>query len=269
MLTAYVEIAVKEQGIVSSFLNRHAQEGLTAEAHGPYGQFYFDERQHRSIVLFAGGSGITPIISMLRYIQESAPDTEITLFYAVRTEHDVIFEEDLEKLKTRLPRFRCLVVASRPGMQWRGSRGHVSRPLIEQHLGQFSHQKFFLCGPASFMATVKEILTSLGVRGEQVLQERFTIGAPASMRDAALTFTVDFAKSGRKCEGSFSETLLMIAENHGINVPSSCRVGQCGACATRVLAGEVEMDVEEGLDSGLRYQLLCVGRARSYVSLDT
>jgi ferredoxin len=64
----------------------------------------------------------------------------------------------------------------------------------------------------------------------------------------------------------------MIAEKHGINVPSSCRVGQCGTCAARVLAGEVEMDVEEGLDSGLReqgYRLLCVGRARSYVSLDT
>ena len=269
--TGCVEITVKEQGIVSSFLNRCAQEGLTVTAHGPYGQFYFDERHHQSIVLFAGGSGITPIISMLRYSEERAPDTEIMLFYAVRTEHDVIFEEELERLKTRLRRFRCLVVASRPAMQWRGARGHVSRALIEQHLGQFSHKKFFLCGPASFMTTVKEILTYIGVRGEQVLQERFTIGALASMRDAALTFTVDFAKSGRKCEAASADTLLVIAERHGINVPSSCRAGQCGTCATRVLAGEVEMDVEEGLDSGLReqgFRLLCVGHTRGYVSLD-
>jgi len=75
--TGYVEIAVKEQGIVSAFLNRDAREGLTVEAHGPYGQFHFDERLHRSVVLFAGGSGITPIMSMLRYIEETAPDTEI------------------------------------------------------------------------------------------------------------------------------------------------------------------------------------------------
>ncbi len=89
--TGYVEIAVKEQGIVSAFLNRDARVGLAVEAHGPYGQFYFDEREHRSVVLFAGGSGITPIMSMLRYIEETAPDTEIKLFYAVRTEHDIIF----------------------------------------------------------------------------------------------------------------------------------------------------------------------------------
>jgi hypothetical protein len=87
-------------------------------------------------------------------------------------------------------------------------------------------------GPVGFVATVKASLKSLGVRGEQILQERFAIAAPASMRDAALTFTVDFAKSRRKCEGSFAETLLMIAEKHGINVPNSCRVGKCGTCAS-------------------------------------
>ncbi len=269
--TAYVEITVKEHGIVSSFLNRDAQEGLTVEAHGPYGQFYFDERRHRSIVLFAGGSGITPIISMLRYIEETTPDTDITLFYAVRTEHDVVFAEVLEKLRTRLPRFRCLVVASRPGVQWRGARGYLGRVLIEQHLGPISHQTFFLCGPAGFMATVKEILTSLGVRGDQILQERFTVGAPRATSSAASTCTVDFTKSGRKYEGSSAETLLMIAEKCGIDVPYSCRVGQCGTCVTRVLEGEVEMDVEEGLDPGLRtqgYRLLCVGRARGVVRLD-
>ena len=267
----YVEITVKEQGIVSSFLNRKAQEGLTVEAHGPYGRFYFDERRHRSIVLFAGGSGITPIVSMLRYIEESAPDTEITLFYAVRTEHDVIFEEDLENLHIRLPRFRCIVVASRPGAQWHGLRGYVSREMIEQHLGQIGSQTFFVCGPVGFMATVKESLKSLGVHDEQILQEHFTIGSLGSMVAPPSTFTVNFAKSGRKYEVSSAETLLMIAERHGIEVPSSCRVGQCGTCATRVLAGEVEMDVEEGLDSGLReqgYRLLCVGHARGYVSLD-
>lgn len=269
--TGYVEIAVKEQGIVSAFLNRDARVGLTVEAHGPYGQFYFDERQHRSVALFAGGSGITPIMSMLRYIEETAPDTEIKLFYAVRTGQDIIFKEDLEKLQKRLPRFRYLVVASRPDMRWHGTRGYVNRALIVEHLGQISDQTFFVCGPAGFMATVKEILTSLGVRDEHILQERFTIAALGVESSAASTCTVDFTKSRRKYEGSSAETLLMIAEKHGIEVPYSCRVGQCGTCATRVLDGEVEMDVEEGLESGLRaqgYRLLCVGHARGLVSLD-
>jgi DMSO/TMAO reductase YedYZ heme-binding membrane subunit/ferredoxin-NADP reductase len=204
----YVEITVKEQGIVSRFLNRSAKEGLTVEAHGPFGQFCFDEKQHQSVVLFAGGSGITPIISILRYIEEAAASTAITLFYAVRSECDVIFQEDLETLQKRLSRFRCVVVASRPGTEWRGPRGHVNRELIEPLLGPTSQQKFFLCGPSAFMASVKEILISLGVSTEQIRQERFTIGAPVSTSPGASTCLVDFERSGDRFECSSTESLL-------------------------------------------------------------
>ena len=173
------------------------------EAHGPFGQFYFDESQHRNIVLFAGGSGITPMMAMLRYIEETAADTEITMFYAVRTETDVIFREELDRLKKRLPRFHCTVVASSPGVGWTGPRGRVNRTLIEEQLGEIGQQTFFLCGPAGFMASVKEILLSLGARAEQIRQERFTIGTPDSARVAAATYPVEFVRSGGKYECLF------------------------------------------------------------------
>jgi sulfoxide reductase heme-binding subunit YedZ len=269
--TECVEITVKQQGIVSSFLNHDAKEGLKVEAHGPFGQFYFDESRDRSIVLFAGGSGITPFISMLRYIEQTSANTDILLFYAVRSEHDVIFKEDLARLQKRLPRFRSVVIASRPGEEWRGARGHVNRPFIEQELSEIDSRTFFLCGPAAFMATVKDILMSLGVRPEQIRQERFTIGVPARTSPAASTCSVEFARSAGKYDSSCKDSLLSIAESHGIDIPYSCRVGQCGTCATRVLDGEVEMDVEDGLEPALRakgYRLLCVGRARGHVKLD-
>src|SRR5205807_5794603 len=90
--TGFVEITVKKQpeGCVSAFLNERAPNGLTVEASGPSGRFCFDERQHKSIVLFAGGSGITPIISMLRYIDDLCLDTQATLFYSVRAQRDII-----------------------------------------------------------------------------------------------------------------------------------------------------------------------------------
>ena len=269
--TDYVEITVKKQGTVSSFLNHDAKVGLKVEAHGPFGQFYFDEARRRSIVLFAGGSGITPMMAMLRYIEEVAADTEITMFYAVRTENDVIFREELDRLKKRLPRFHCTVVASSPGPDWTGPRGRVNRALIEEQLGDIGRQTFFLCGPAGFMASVKEILMSLGAPAEQIRQERFTIGTPDPARAAAAAYTVEFVRSGGKYECSSADSLLTCAESHGIDIPSSCRVGQCGACATRVLDGEVEMEAEDGLDPALRvqgYRLLCVGRARGPVRLD-
>jgi ferredoxin len=121
------------------------------------------------------------------------------------------------------------------------------------------------------MTDVTDILLSLNVRSEQILQERFTINAPPSASLNSSTCTVTFSRSGREYACSSADTLLIIAERNGIAVPSSCRVGQCATCATRVLDGDVEMEVEDGLEPALRaqgYRLLCVGRARGRVTLE-
>jgi Na+-transporting NADH:ubiquinone oxidoreductase subunit NqrF len=208
---------------------------------------------------------------MLRYIEGVAPDTEVTLFYAFRTDRDVIFREELQRLQKQLPRFRWLAIASRPGSQWRGPRGHLNRTLIAEHLGQIDGRTFFVCGPPAFMRSMEEILMSLKVPADKILEERFMIDAtlPASLDPSVCN--VIFSKSGRQYVCSSADTLLTIAERHGIEVASNCRVGQCGGCETRVLDGDVEMETEEGLDPALRaqgYRLLCVGRARGPVTLE-
>ena len=108
----HVEVTVKQQGVVSTYLNREAQPGLKVTAHGPFGQFCFDQTRHKRIVLLAGGSGITPIMSMLRYIAEVVPETQVNLFYGVRGGNDVIFGEDLARLQSRLTNFRYDLIAS-------------------------------------------------------------------------------------------------------------------------------------------------------------
>jgi ferredoxin-NADP reductase/DMSO/TMAO reductase YedYZ heme-binding membrane subunit len=267
----YVEVTVKQQGVVSTFLNREAQPGLNVTAHGPFGQFCFDETRHKRIVLLAGGSGITPIMSMLRYIEEVAPETQVNLFYGVRGESDVIFGEDLANLQKRLPAFRYILIASRPGPDWTGLHGYLSRSTLEDVLENIDGRTFFLCGPPPFMQSMKEILSALGVPAAQTIEERFTIGTPSSMADPNLRCSVEFAQSGGTFDCSSSDSLLDVAESHGIEIPYSCRVGQCGTCATRVLEGEVEMEIEDGLESARKaqgYRLLCVGRARGLVRLD-
>jgi ferredoxin-NADP reductase len=101
----YVEITPKrtENGCVSIFLNERARLGLKVEARGRYGQFYFDETVHKSIVLIAAGSGITPTISMLRYIDDLKLVTSVTLLYWVRTAADIIFKANWRDLKDRSP----------------------------------------------------------------------------------------------------------------------------------------------------------------------
>ena len=143
--------------------------------------------------------------------------------------------------------------------------------MIAAQLNGIGQQTFFLCGPVGFMATVKEALLSLGASAGQIRQERFTIGSSDPARASVTTCSVEFAKSGGKYECSSADSLLKIAESHGVDIPSSCRVGQCGTCATRVIEGEVEMETDEGLEPAMRaqgYRLLCVGRALGDVRLD-
>jgi ferredoxin-NADP reductase len=109
----YVEITPKrvQNGCVSHFLHDEAKLGLVVEATGPHGKFYFDEMVHRSIVLIAAGSGITPIISIVRYIGDLRLPTPVTLLYFVRTEKDIIFEAELERLRNSVPNFNTASVS--------------------------------------------------------------------------------------------------------------------------------------------------------------
>jgi ferredoxin-NADP reductase len=271
--TGFVEITVKQQpqGSVSAFLNERAPHGLTVEASGPSGRFCFDEHQHKSIVLFAAGSGITPIISILRYIDDLCLDTQATLFYSVRTQRDIIFEPELERLKERLPNFQQVIVLTRPESGWTGRSGHLSRELIISRVGEIGKKTFFMCGPQAFMDHVKGILLSLGIDERSLIQESFGGNTVGAQTEEAAGGVIEFTRSGKTCAVPAGRSLLETAEINGIDIPYGCRQGQCGTCATRLLAGEVKMDREDGLDPDLKaqgYVLTCVARAKGNVRLD-
>ena len=275
--TGYVEITTKRvsEGCVSVFLNERAALGMTVEANGPYGQFFLDESKHRNVVLIAGGSGITPMMAMLRYIDDLCLETDVTLLYCVRTSADIIFHAELEDLHRRLRNFRYHVLLSQPHAGWAGWRGRVNRKFIEATVGTPTVPDFFICGPAPFMETVRALLAEVGVKPERVRQESFgnprTRSSASELGEAKAGFAVEFARSGKFCTVREGQTLLQVAEEHGIPMPSSCREGQCGTCRTRLLEGQVQMDSEGGLDPESRakgFILTCVGRARSAVKLD-
>jgi ferredoxin-NADP reductase/mono/diheme cytochrome c family protein len=274
----FVEITVKRQpqGCVSKFLNDRSLPGLTVEAAGPFGQFYFDEKQHKKIAMFAGGSGITPFVSMLRYIDDLCLDTEATLFYTVRTPQDIIFDRELERLEKRLPNFRRVVVATRADSTWHGPTGYLRPELVQRHLGELDSYTCFMCGPLPFMNHVRNVLLSLDVDPQKIHQESFGGGqaAPAKESPAAIeapAASVEFARSGKTCAVSNNRTLLETAELNGISIPFSCRQGQCGTCATRLLGGQVEMEREDGLQPAQKAQgfiLPCMARPQGDVRLD-
>lgn len=269
----YVEITSKrmENGCVSVFLNRRATPGLTVEANGPYGHFYFDETLHKSIVLIAAGSGITPMISMLRYIDDLKLTTPATLLYCVRTRADIIFETDLERLRGSLLNFKYEVCLSRPDPTWNGHSGHLTEEFVSQHVTALDSPTFFLCGPKGFMDNARRILSTFGVNQDRILQESFGESKrPAEPRpgEARSVATVVFIHSQKVCEASVGSTLLEVAEKNAVEIPYGCRHGLCGTCVTRVLNGTVQMDAEAGLTAEQKnagYVLPCVSRAEGTV----
>jgi ferredoxin-NADP reductase len=269
--TDSIDITVKRQGVVSSFLNDSARAGLEVVANGPYGRFFFDAAQHHSPIFFAAGSGITPILAMLRHLEETVPQTEAILFYASRDERQIIFKAELDRMAGRMPRFRWIPIITQPTADWRGEHGRISDSLVTRELVNPAGKRFFICGPAGFMTGVKEILNTLGVESSRVLQERFTASAVAPRGADVVSCTIEFVRSGKRFECTSAERLLSVAEKGGVDIPASCRIGQCGTCAARVLSGEVEMDADEGLSPALRaegFSLLCVGHARGLVAID-
>jgi ferredoxin-NADP reductase len=275
--SGYVEITPRRvsQGCASVFLNDRATVGMTVEAKGAFGHFYFDPDKHENMVLLAGGSGITPMMAMLRYIDDLCLDTIVTLLYCVRTVSDIIFHDELKELRVRMKNFQFHLLLSKAYPEWSGPRGHVSREFIETAVGDLASRDFFLCGPPSFMEAAHNILIGLGVKPERIGQESFGASAPkntqaeraASETDA----TVEFTRSGKAFTVRGGQTLLEAAEEHGIGIPFSCRQGNCGTCKTKVLEGHVRMDAEVGLDPDSKAQgfaLMCVGHADGDVKLD-
>ena len=271
----YLEITVKrtEGGCVSAFLNERVSVGLTVEAWGPSGQFCFDESQHQRAVLIAGGSGITPMMSMLRYIDDLGLTTDVTLLYFVRTPRDIIFASELAQLQKSIQHFRYLIIPSRADSDWKGPSGHLTPELLTRNLTDLHSSVFFLCGPAGLMESARNILGSLNVPKTRILQESFGARRGSSIMASSIstTATVVFARSRRSCVVPEGGTVLETAEANGIPLPSGCRQGQCGTCAVRMLGGVVRMDTDAGLTPDLKesgYVLACVGRPEGAVTVD-
>ena len=160
---------------------------------------------------------------------------------------------------------------SRPDPTWKGRSGHLTEEFVSQHVTDLDSPTFFLCGPKEFMDNARQILSTLGVNQDRILQESFgesKRSTESSPLKAHAVETVVFMHSGKVCQVSAGSTLLELAEKNGVQIPYGCRQGLCGTCSTRVLSGTVQMDVEAGLTAEQKnagYVLPGVSRAEGTV----
>ena len=158
---------------VTRFIHGEAAVGDTLYVDGGQGEVYYAREMGDSLVLIAGGIGITPLISMVRTVRDSHPDVEATLIYSTRSPSELVFREELEAIAIENDNIRCLLtVTGFDAVGWTGRRGRIDRGLLSE-AGAKSGDLFFLSGPAPMAEAMKGILRSLGVSDDSIRYEQW------------------------------------------------------------------------------------------------
>jgi ferredoxin-NADP reductase/ferredoxin len=264
----YVDLTVRREprGAVSRHIVDLLKVGDKIEAGGPVGKFTFTGKEADSIVLISGGVGITPMVSISRYLTEQSWPGDIFFIYACRTPADYILANEIAVLQRRNPKLHVVITMTRPeGTDWKGPRGHLTKELLTQSVPDLISRRIHLCGPIPMMDATKALLAEMGVPSDQLKTEAF--GTPKPSPAAAGTTArpaapatgplVTFSKNNKSAKTHVDlpngdsppqQTILELSEELGIGIEFSCRVGTCGVCKVKMTSGEVDQAVQDALD---------------------
>lgn len=265
----YVDLTIRREprGAVSRHVDDLLKVGDPIEAGGPVGRSTFTGTEADSIVLIAGGVGITPMMSITRYLTEQTWDGDIFFFYACRAPADFIFAKDVAELQRVNPKLHVTVAMERAeGTDWQGLRGRLTKELFSETVPNIASRRIHLCGPPMMMDAIKAILAELKVPPDQIKTESFGTAAPtpaAAGTSARVTAPatgplVTFSKNSKSAKVHIDlktgdsppkQSVLELSEELGIGIEFSCRVGTCGICKVKMTSGEVDMAVNDALDS--------------------
>lgn len=264
-----LRVAIKRQphGRFSSFANEALDVGQTLEVMEPMGHFSVspDAERPRHHLAFAAGSGITPVISILRTVLAAEPRSRFTLVYGNRNAGAMIFREQLEDLKNEyMDRFNMLNVMSREQTDIDLFHGHIGAEkcdaLLEHWIGADDIDECYICGPEPMIHAVRGSLEAHGIAPERIHFELFTAPGESERRhqarkedrDADHSVTsVTVLADGRQTQFDLPRNTDPILEGGlaaGADLPFSCKGGVCSTCRAKVLEGEVEMDVHYALE---------------------
>lgn len=241
-------------GKVSNWLHDNLKPGMELKASGPMGKFIRPKVQR--YLMLSGGSGITPLMAMVREMADRAEPVDVVFLHAGRTPLDLLFRDELSLLARRMKGLRLIflpeVLTGDPS--WPGLSGRISKALLDLVVPDVADRSVLCCGPAPFMAAARVISSELGVPPERYLEESFDAAAvddvipPMTVREAvAATYQVQFAKQGKIIDVRADQTVLACAKKMGVRLPSSCSNGICGTCKSKLVSGSVEMKHEGGI----------------------
>ncbi|KAA0112229.1 ferredoxin--NADP reductase [Mycolicibacterium sp. P1-5] len=247
VLAEPLRITVKRDpgGVVSNWINDTVVAGAEIHAEAPQGRFVLDSSD-RDIVAFAGGSGITPVFSLIRTAL-AGTQRQVRLFYANRSADSVIFDRPLRQLVDEYGER----IAVHHHLD--SEHGVVTPAALSAFLADVGDAEYFVCGPTLFMDAVETTLRDSSVPSGQVHLERFVPISPADVVPAAgdevtEQVTIELDRRSTTADYRSGNTLLQTARLAGLKAPSSCETGSCGTCIAQVTEGSVRMLNNNALD---------------------
>jgi ring-1,2-phenylacetyl-CoA epoxidase subunit PaaE len=251
-------------GIFSNWVGDNLKAGDSLDVMTPHGSFTvdFDPASKRRYVAFAGGSGITPVMSLIKTSLKTEPTSSFTLFYGNRDSSSVIFLEQLAALKdSYLGRFELYHFLSDEEGDVELFNGMLDRQTCDEAIDHLvddvaAVDAWFICGPGPMMDAAEAALTNRGVARDHIHIERFLAGRPsaalaaqmAQLQEKAAGLTLSVTLDGRTRKVEFTEAnILDSAREAGMPAPFACKAGVCATCRAKVTRGKVEMAARYGL----------------------
>lgn len=269
-----------DDGLMSNWLPDNLKAGAKVKVMEPMGQFTteFAKENKRHLIMFAGGSGITPMMSIIKSTLIEEPDSICSLIYCNRDIDSIIFKNEFDRMQTTYEgRLHVIHILDNAPMNWQGYSGLLNHDMLAklfERIPNWGIEKttYLMCGPEGMMKNAETLLAQQQIPNEKIFKESFVQGTidkdskkdstPAVKEVKAREVTIRYDGQEYKIMVEPNRAILETALDQGIDLPYSCQSGLCTACRGKAISGKVKLDEEEGLSQSERnegYVLTCVG----------
>ncbi|GAB4605021.1 NADPH oxidoreductase [Mycobacterium avium subsp. hominissuis] len=255
--TVTITVKAMPEGFLSSHLVAGVEPGTVVRLAAPQGNFVLPDPAPASILFLTAGSGITPVMSMLRTLVRRNQIGDIVHLHSAPTEADVMFRGELAALANEHPGYRLQLRETR-------TRGRLDLSLLDREVPDWRERQTWACGPEGMLNAAERVWSAAGI-GEQLHLERFAVSKAAPAGAGGM---VTFARSGRSIDADAATSLMDAGEAAGVQMPFGCRMGICQSCVVGLVEGHVR-DLRTGAEHepGTRVQT-CVSAASGDCVLD-
>lgn len=233
-LEGRLSLGIEDAGFFSGYMNNEAKIGDRFVMTEPSGEFHYENiRDKKNIVCIAGGSGITPFLSMAKSVAEGNEDYNMTLFYGAKDFENLAYRDELEVLKKSGVQIIYVLETAHEGCE----QGFVTAKMLEKYV-DINASTFFMCGPVAMYASILDELKPYNLPLKSVRKDAATCGDLDIDNPKTFRLTVHMRDKVYGIDAKENETLLTSMERAGLNAPNKCRAGGCGFCHSKWLGGE-------------------------------